>query len=236
MENYFEFIERVNSFEVPTLDIDVDHFEPSESVRKKVGLANRFSQFFGDTIVFDLPEDVKKRVAEMAKTIRVIAKDCFCESLHDNTFHMTLHDLSNGEDELAVSKRMEKNLSSIKDKLHRIPLVRQEIAMKTNYIINMVNTSLVLTLLPKDEGEYEKLIALYRYFDEIYELPYPFTPHITLGYYSRNRFARKSGMMLKKAVEDYNESGFEFVLDTSMLYYQRFTSMNDFFTIFHLVE
>ncbi len=231
MESFNEFMERISSFEVPTFGIDTEHFVPGNAVLQKVNLVNRFSQFFGDTIVFDLSDDDKKRIEEISKTLRRIAPECFSERLYGNTFHMTLHDLSSGRDELAMMKQMELNLSEIKSRLKGFSIPQQDIRMKTNNIINMVDTSVVLALRPASEEDYDALARLYQFFDEIVKLSYKFTPHITLGYYNRNGFSHNSGELLKKVVEDYNQCGFDIVLNTSNLCYQRFTSMNDYVTI-----
>lgn len=236
MESFSEFLQRVDSFEVPTLGMDIDNFVPSDSVRQKVGEDNRFCPFYGDTVVFDLPDSAKRFVCDIAYTLRSVAPECFCEKLNESTFHMTLHDLSNSPDESMISEQMGQNGYNIEQKFSINPIYKQEITMKANYIINMVNTSIVLTLKPADEEEYNKLIELYQFFDDIQRLPYPFTPHITLAYYNRYGFLRNSGEVLKKVVEDYNNCvpGTIITLNTAQLFYQRFDNMNDFCTIFRI--
>ena len=54
MESYKAFLERINSFEKPVMSMGEDYFNPSESVRRKVNLQNKFNSYFGDTVVFDL--------------------------------------------------------------------------------------------------------------------------------------------------------------------------------------
>ena len=163
------------------------------------------------------------------------APDCFSEKLKDDTFHMTLHDLANSSQKEDVSSQMEDNLSRIKAKLQSTPIQDQEIVMKSHFIINMVDTSVVLALCPVNEQEYEKLIALYHFFDEIYELPYPYIPHITLAYYNSSGFSPESGMRLKAFIETLNSLYLDVTLSTKQLFYQRFCSMNDFYTVLKMV-
>ena len=100
----------------------------------------------------------------------------------------------------------------------------------------MVNTSLVLGLYPADEEEYEKLMKLYSLFDEVKELGYPLTPHITLAYYNVNGFSVESARKLEKVIADLNECELEAVLDVKELYYQKFRSMNDYINIFSMSD
>ena len=100
----------------------------------------------------------------------------------------------------------------------------------------MVNTSLVLGLYPADEEEYEKLMKLYSLFDEVKELGYPLTPHITLAYYNVNGFSVESARKLEKVIADLSECELEVVLDVKELYYQKFRSMNDYINIFSMSD
>ena len=231
MESYSEFLERIGSFEVPELGINVNNFTPSNSVLQKVDENNRFSPFFGDTVVFDLSDDSKKTIKKIVDNLYFKASDCFCEKLIDTTFHMTLHDLSNSPHEEDIYKQMDGNLLRIISAIGHDTIPEQKIRMKSNNIINMVNTSIVLALCPESENEYKKLFAIYDLFDEVYKLPYPFTPHITLAYYNRHGFSYDSGMRLKDAVRALNQHSFSFILDTRKLFYQRFMSMNCYIPI-----
>ena len=61
--------------------------------------------------------------------------------------------------------------------------------MKTNYVINMIHTSLVLALCPAVEKEWDNLARLYDLINQVKVCGYPYlTPHITLAYYNYNGF------------------------------------------------
>lgn len=90
--------------------------------------------------------------------------------------------------------------------------------MKTNYIFNMVNTSIVLGLYPADEIEYKKMMKLYQLVDDIKNLPYPLAPHITLAYYNRNGFSKDLVSRLENTVNKLNENIFEIELSTENWY------------------
>ena len=234
METYREFLDRINSFEKKEVSFGEADFCANPSLAKKVDEDNAFRAFCGDTIVFDLDNATKERLAEYVEKIYVTVPECICEKLISNTFHMTLHDLSNApmledvaveifDNELKVLE-LKKNVDAIK------------IKMKSKCIFNMVNTSLVLGLYPVDEEEYEKLMKLYFLFDEVKELGYPLTPHITLAYYNVNGFSAESARELEKVVAELNDCELEIELDVKELYYQKFRSMNDYINIFSMSD
>ena len=117
-------------------------------------------------------------------------------------------------------------------------VAEEKIKMKTKFIFNMVNTSLVLGLYPINETEFNKLIKLYTLIDDVKKLGYPLTPHITLGYYNVNGFSVTSARKLEAIVKELNttESEIQIELDTKELFYQKFVSMNEYINIFSLVK
>lgn len=141
METYNEFLNRINSFEKKEIYLGDDFFKGSESIALKVDENNGFKPFYGDTVVFNLDDKTKETLAEMVDSIYAVASECFCERLVSNTFHMTLHDLSNSPvlDNIAV-ELFENELKAVKQ---AEKIVGQTIKMRSKYIFNMVNTSLV---------------------------------------------------------------------------------------------
>ena len=61
-------------------------------------------------------------------------------------------------------------------------------------------------------------------------------PHITLAYYNCNGFDASSARKLEKIIRRLNDNTFEIILDTKRLYYQKFTSMNDYINILNLSD
>lgn len=234
METYNEFLDRINSFEKKELYLGDDDFKGNVSIALKVDKKNCFQPFYGDTVVFNLDDTTKEKLEGIVDSIYAVASECFCERLVSNTFHMTLHDLSNSpvlediavelfENELKAAKKAEK-------------IAEQKIKMRSKYIFNMVNTSLVLGLYPINEEEYNKLMELYALFDDVKRLAYPLTPHITLGYYSINGFSVESARKLENIVQELNAKVMEIELDTKELFYQKFVSMNEYINIFNLAR
>ena len=232
METYAEFSDRINSFQFKELKLGDGDFTVNPSVLKKVDNSNKFNNFYGDTVVFDLDKNTKDIISNIVDELYKNTEECFCERLIPSTFHMTLHDLNNSSNLDEISADMIKTEAVIKDKLHYKPIQKHTITMQTGYIFNMVNTSIVLGLFPFNETEYNKLMKLYNYVDDIKALPYPLTPHITLAYYNRNGFSKENCKKLEKIVNKLNKSSFEIILSTDKLTYQNFTTMNNYKNIF----
>ena len=227
METYQTFLTRVSVFERDTLDLGKSYFKGKASLAHKIDENNKLKDFFGDTIVFDLDFETKRKVNELVNDLYVTSPECFAERLCCDTLHMTLHDLSNSPCPNEISGAMEKNMAGV---IERAPLVRDmKIKMRSNFIFNMVNTSIVLGLIPINEDEHKKLMELYGLFDEVHKSDYPLTPHITLAYYSINGFDELSAKKLEAAVNILNKKiKLDIELDTNKLFYQRFTGMNKY--------
>jgi len=232
METYQEFLNRIHSFEKREVYYGENYFYGNPSIIQKVNSENRFQPFYGDTVVFDLDTEVKEKLTQIVKHLYLYVPECFCEKLIPNTFHMTLHDLSNSPVLKDVAEDVFMNEWKVAEIYKRIPV--QKIVMKSSYIFNMVGTSLVLGLYPASEEEYGKLMQLYEMFHCVRELPYPLTPHITLAYYNVHGFSRESAEKLENMVYELNAYTMDIVIDTKDLVYQKFITMNDYVTIIRL--
>ena len=149
---------------------------------------------------------------------------------------MTLHDLSNSPKLEEIAQEVFENELKVLKIAENV--AEEKIKMKTKFIFNMVNTSLVLGLYPTNEAEFNKLMKLYTLIDDVKKLGYPLTPHITFGYYNVNGFSVDSARKLKNIVRELNttESEIEIELSTKELFYQKFVSMNEYINIFSLAK
>lgn len=236
MESYNEFLDRINSFQNPVLNLGDGDFEVNPSLKNKVDTNNKLKPFFGDTVVFDLDDSAKEDLLDYREKLYECAPDCFCERLCEDTFHMTLHDLSNAMQLSDTAIDSFNNEIALLKKLKEEPLMKQTIKMESTCAFNMVNTSLVLGLKPINNAEYIKLIKLYSYVDDIKALPYPFTPHITLAYYSYNGFSVDSKRQLETVVNSINKNKLIIELDIDKLFYQKFINMNEYINVFNFIK
>ena len=234
MEDYKKFLNRIYSFEKSEFQLSKEDFKPNPSLLKKVNLQNRFSNFYGDTIVFDLDKNTKDFLFECTDRLCKEASECFCERLIPDTFHMTLHDLSNSPQLSDIAEEVFCNEINLITKLRNESFLHKNISMESTCVFNMVNTSLVMGLKPVNENEYNKLIKLYSLVDCIKVLPYPLTPHITLTYYNRNGFSAQSAKKLETVVNELNKNKLTIELDINKLFYQKFSSMNNYINVFKL--
>lgn len=231
-ESYDEFLNRIFSYEHKTLDLGSGYFKANDAVNEKVDENNRFKRFYGDTVVFDLDDITKARIATLENELYEKAPESFAERLVCGTFHMTLHDLSASTDINNVAPLCFENEIKLLEILKANPASNRVIRMKTRCIFNILNISLALALYPADESEFEKLMQLYYLVDEVRELDYKLTPHITLAYFSRYVFSEESKRNIESVVNRFNEEEHEIELSTDKLYYQKFTSMNDYYNVF----
>ena len=236
MEKYSDFLSRI-SYQQAELQLGDGKFEADERVHQKVNSENSFKAFYGDTVVFDLCGKTKKKLNKIIDKLYEEAGECFCEKLRENTLHMTLHDLSAAESIEEISADVFRNEVKLLKIIRQEPIESHKIKMKLNYIVNMVNTSLIAALVPEDKSQWNKLQKLYSMVDKVRVCPYPYlTPHITLAYFNYNGFAEESADNLREIVKELNSKSMEITLDTDKLFYQKFVSMNEYINVFRLTE
>lgn len=237
-ESYEAFKKRIFSFQKQDFSFGAKHLDPSSSVKDKVNEDRTFRHFIGDTVVFDLDDSQKNFVQNhYVEPLYRLAGDCFAEKFKEHTLHMTLHDLnSSAQADIAVMQKMFETEVILAQRLREAEFNPECINMITTCVFNMVNTSLVLGLRPKTEDDYNKLMKLYYFVEDICCLPYPLTPHITLAYYNQNGFAGAKLQEIERVVNDLNNNNFEIILSTDRLYYQRFINMNTFFNIMRFAK
>lgn len=235
METYAEFLARINSFEKMPIDFGKGHFDGSPSIAHKVNIDNTFKRFYGDTVVFGLDEAVKNKLAKYVDELYRVAPECFCERLVSHTFHVTLHDLSNSAVLSDVAEELFRNELKIIEIASAIKKHKSaKLKMKSNNIFNMVGTSLVMGLYPTSDVDYRTMMELYAAVDGVKKLGYPLTPHITLAYYNVNGFSSRSAQKLIDVVNNLNADPIELELNVDDLFYQKFTSMNNYIDIIRL--
>lgn len=233
METYQEFLDRIYSFEKKEIHYGDSYFHGNPSISLKVNKDNSFQNFYGDTIVFALADAVKEALSRIVETLYQSAPECFCERLVPDTFHVTLHDLGNSSVLRDVAKEVfENELNVIRQKQTGAiqKLANTSIRLKSTYLFNMVDTSLVLGLFPADEDTYHRLMGLYSMFDSVKKLNYPFTPHITLAYYNVHGFDSHAARILENTVNELNQK-IDIELNVHSLYYQKFKSMNEYIDV-----
>ena len=245
VETLQEFKERTSYVFTP---FSSDAITLNSSCWKKVNERGEFKSFYGDTLVYLLNDDVKKRCRYLQDELYRTCADAFAEPLNEDTFHVTLHDLNNDSDVYLVHPQMEDTEIKIKKAMSSLLQDKTIIRLKSTRIINMVNTSLVLCFEPETEQDCQTIMNYYELFQKIVPLSYPLTPHITLAYFNaafdsydehmnfRNSYISKEyTAKIKTIVEHLNQMDpIHLELSVFDLAYQHFSSMNNYCTKFQL--
>ena len=228
-ESYAQFLERIGKFETPVMPEGPVCLAPD--LGDKVLENGSFRPFFGDTLVFDLAPEDKKKIASLIDKLYDTAPECFAERLRTSTLHMTLHDLCASTDPDPIQKTMEQNDRKLRE-MGRIKDL--SFTMESTCVFSMVGKSLVLGLKAADEQSHELLWRLYDIGDRLVTLNYKFTPHITLAYFTPQGFPEEKGEELKALLMDLEKEKLTLTFTAQQLCYQRFYSMNQYDTRYRL--
>ena len=203
-------------------------FTTNPNLRKKVDEEGNLLPFAGNTVVFLLDDDTKEKLRQIQKMLYCAAPDMLAEPLQMSAFHMTLHDLANGTpDQPGLQDYMDytrQRVSRILPGWKNAPPLR----MKTTWIFNMVNTSLVLGLTPADGESWRRLDEMYTQLEDVVHLGYAMTPHITMGYFRRGTYSEEQVRRLAAALRKVE---LDITLDMKNLVLQEFSDMNHYETI-----
>ena len=203
-------------------------FRTNPNLEKKVTSSGAFFSFYGNTIVFDLDEDIKKALQSLQEELYTNAGWMLAQKLDSETFHMTLHDLMN---ESELTDDLQYWMKEVKAKVKPILESWKEQAplrMKATWLFNMVNTSIVLGLAPADEDSWCRLEEMYTELDSVVHLGYALTPHITMAYFKPGTYTQYDLNYLRQALHPV-ELNVELRFEN--LFYQEFSDMNHYKTI-----
>lgn len=204
---------------------DREDFSTNPNLRKKVSEGGDFLPFYGNTLVFDLSDETKEQLQLLQASLYRSAGWMLSRQLDPSTFHMTLHDLVNGPERTpALQHRMTEAETAAKQLM---PYWQNQppLRMKTTWLFNMVNTSIVLGLEPADEDSLRRLDEMYMSLETVVPLGYALTPHITMAYFLPGTYTRYDLDCLRKALQPVE---LDISLNLSDLYYQEFTDMNHY--------
>lgn len=203
-------------------------FTTNPNLRKKVDEAGNLLPFLGNTVVFLMDDDTKEKLRQLQESLYRAVPDMLAQPLQMSTFHMTQHDLANGTPEQPglqdymryTQERVSRILPGWKD----APPLR----MKTTWLFNMVNTSIVLGLKPADEESWHRLDEMYTTLEDVVYLGYALTPHITMTYFLPGTYTQEQVQRLSSALRKVD---LEITLDMKNLVFQEFSDMNHYETV-----
>jgi len=203
-------------------------FTTNPNLRKKVDDEGNLLPYVGNTVVFLLDDDTKEILCQLQESLYRAAPDMLAQPLQMSTFHMTLHDLANGTPE---QSGLQNYMSYTQERISQIlpgwkdaPPLR----MKTTWLFNMVNTSIVLGLAPADEESWHRLDEMYATLESVVNLGYALTPHITVGYFRPGTYSPEQVQRLSAALHNVD---LEVMLHMKDLVLQNFADMNHYETV-----
>lgn len=229
METLKEFRNRTGQFNQSSLPIG-GTIQPHERLNMKVTNNGEMQDYYGNTVIFKLPDDIKKEILLIQEELYKQCKDILAVPLKSELFHITLHDLINGGNLKVLEDKIQK---TGKLALERVKVINQEklnIKLKSTYLFNLVSRSMVLGFEPVDEESCQKLMALHESFQSIVHLNYPLTPHVTLAYFIPNKIINAEQIDKLQSVIDFVKARepINVLLEGSMLEYKTFSSMNSY--------
>ena len=230
MENLTAFHARVDGFMHDSLPRE-GSFITREPLKEKVAPDGRMLPFFGNTMIYDLPDAVKVQISRMQVLLHHTCGFCLAEPLSPATLHLTLHDLLNGVDEAVLREGVAATGAQAQAILTD---VRREIAppicLTSVAAFNMVNGSVALGFAPDTEADCAAIMALHARYQDVVRLSYPLTPHVTLAYFRPGCYDRAMVNALENALAQINAlPPVRLALSADMLHYRRFSDMNHYF-------
>lgn len=203
-------------------------FETNPNLGKKADSDGNLLPFRGNTVVFLLDDGTRAALAGLQRELYERAGFMLSQPLTEDTFHMTLHDLENGEPTDAdLLRRMERARASAEPMLASWR-GQPPLQMRATWMFNMVSTSIVLGLAPADEDSRRRLSEMYGQLEQVRPLGYALTPHITLAYYRPGHWDQPALDALRSALRPVQ---LEVTLHLEQLVLQEFEDMNHYTTV-----
>lgn len=204
----------------------------SESLGKKVTPDGQLKHFYGATTVIGLNEqDIETCGLIQERLISEVPHMLI--PLNKDTFHVTVHALSNeytvpeGEIQTEINRLEDKvaeEFTAIEQAYGGQVIRLRSLGPSTNG-----NDVVSIKFLPSTEKDFEVLYDLFTRFERIYPLERPYIPHVSLGYFKLETYNPSDVDKLYQSLEDLAAlSDFEVTMDVNKLVYQIHHDMNDF--------
>ena len=229
MESLREFHARVDGFQRDSLPHD-GPLTTKPLLVEKVAPDSTLLPFFGNTMIFDLPQDVQLTIARMQLLLHHRCGFMLAQPLAPATLHMTLHDLLNGVDAATLAEPVRRTGEAAKAILHRQRAAQQPpIRLTSTLAFNMVNGSVALGFAPDAEADCAALMAMHADYQSVVALDYPLTPHVTLAYFRPGSYAPEAVTALAEALAAINAlPKVHIAVDAGCLHYYTFEDMNTY--------
>lgn len=228
MENLQAFHARVDGFQHDSLPHE-GTLTTKPLLVEKVAPDGTLRPFFGNTMIFDLPQTVQLQIAQWQVTLHHRCGWMLAQPLAPNTLHMTLHDLLNGVDAATLAEPVRQTGEHAKAILAELRKDHQPIHLTSTLAFNMTNGSVCLGFAPDTEDDCTCLMGMHARFQPVVALNYPLTPHVTLAYFKPGTYGPAEVAQLASTLAEINAlSKVHLAVDADCLYYYRFEDMNTY--------
>lgn len=203
-------------------------FTTNPTLRRKVDEEGTLLPYEGNTAVFLLDDDTKAKLHSLQESLYQAAPELLAQPLHMDTFHMTLHDFVSGKPGQMILRDAMRGAQEEATLI--LPAWRDSsrLRMKATWLFNMVNTSIVLGLVPADGGTWQRLDEMYTALEEVVPLRRALTPHITIAYFRPGTYCQEQLQPLAAALRKIE---MDITLSMDDLVLQSFSDMNHYTTI-----
>lgn len=228
-ESLAQFHARVDGFEHDSLPHD-GWLTTKPLLVEKVAPDGELRPFFGNTMIFDLPQEMQLTIARMQVLLHHRCGRMLAHPLTPDTLHLTLHDLLNGVDAAALAEGVAHTGAQAKAVLcdiqaQGIPPIR----MTSTAAFNMTCGSIALGFAPDTEEDCAAIMGMHARFQEVVALNYPLTPHVTLAYFRPGTYGPEDVSALDRSLREINAlPPVHLTLSTDALHYYRFEDMNTY--------
>ena len=228
MESLREFHARVDGFQRDSLPHD-GPLTTKPLLVEKVAPNGELRPFFGNTMIFDLPADVQLAIARMQLLLHHRCGWMLAHPLAPSTLHMTLHDLLNGVDELALREPVRRTGEQARAILSQQRQEHHPIQLTSTLAFNMTCGSVALGFAPDTEADCARLMAMHAAYQDVVALNYPLTPHVTLAYFRPGTYSPEEVARLAEALAAINAlPKVSITVDADCLHYYTFEDMNTY--------
>ena len=203
-------------------------FTTNPNLESKVDASGKLKPYPGNTTVFLLEDTTKQALGELQDSLYGAVPDMLAQPLQEDTFHMTLHSLVDG---LPGTPHLSENMETAAQKARALLDMWKDgpdLHMQTSWLFNMVNTSVVLGLMPADRQTWRRLAEMYTDLEAVVPLGYAMTPHITMAYYRPGAYGEDDKIRLGRTLRNVD---MDLTIPMSSLVLQNFSDMNHYTTI-----
>ncbi len=201
----------------------------NDRLNQKVDAQGKLKPYFGNTVVFNLPQPVRQALKGVQDQLYAACGDALAEPLTEDVLHITLHDLCNGADTYRLRQEMARTGEQMAALCRALAEKNEEIRMRATGLFNLEGVSVVQGFAAADEESFDRLMACYDEVDAAYPLSYDLLPHVTLAYYKPGLMTADRLAALDAVAKAVNAVAPQtLTLNTGMLTYLTFTDMNHY--------